>query len=223
MLMSEDGKAAWLYVKAPDIGSMALMDIKEGLDEWVKAEIPPGLFTFTHTGARHIFDKHQGLLVWSLLKSIGLAFLAVSLFMGLVFKDVRMVLISLIPNVVPLLATAAAIGLLNLQLDPKVAIVFTVAFGIAVDDSIHFLTRFRLERRRGLSNNDAIRATFQETGRAIILTTLILFFGFATLLASTFPPTLTIGGLLALTLVVALFADFLLIPVSIRWLLREKK
>lgn len=223
MLLSEDGQAAWLYVKAPDIGSVELMKVKDEMDEWVKNEMQEGMFTFTHTGARHIFDKHQGLLVFSMLKSIALAFLTVSLFMGLVFKNIRVVIISLIPNVVPLLATAAFIGLLGLQLDPKIAIVFTIAFGIAVDDSIHFLSRFKLERDRGLDNRAAIQATFQESGRAIILTTLILFFGFSVLLASSFPPTLTIGGLLALTLLVALVADFLLIPILINWLLPEKK
>lgn len=223
MLLSEDGRKAWLYVKAKDIGSEELMLRKAEMADWVAAEMPPGMFTFTQTGARHIFDKHQGLLVYSLLQSIGVAFITVSLFMGIVFQNVRVVIISLIPNVVPLLATAGLIGLMGLQLDPKIAIVFTVAFGIAVDDSIHFLTRFKLERGRGLSNEAAVRATFEETGRAIILTTLILFCGFAVLLASSFPPTLTIGGLLALTLVVALVADFLLIPVSIRWLLGDGK
>ena len=115
------------------------------------------------------------------------------------------------------MATAGAIGFLGFQLDPKVAIVFTVAFGIAVDDSIHFLSRYKLERNKGFNVDDAIRNTFAETGRAIVITTLILFLGFGALVLSSFPPTFTIGFLLSLTLAVALIGDFLLLPVLIRW------
>ncbi len=221
-VLSEDGRSAWMYTKIPDIGSGPVMDIKEEVSEFAEAELEPGLFRLTHTGARHIFDKHQELLVISLLKSLGLAFLLVSIFMGLIFRNFRVVIISLIPNIIPLLATAALIGALGLELDPKIAIVFTVAFGIAVDDSIHFLSRFKLERDKGQTNAEAISATFDETGRAIIITTLILFAGFGTLLGSAFPPTLIIGLLLSLTLIVALVADFLLIPVLIRWLLKDQ-
>lgn len=221
-VLSEDGRACWIFAKIQDIGSRPVMAIKEDISQWAEENLEPGLFEVTHTGGRHIFDKHQELLVLSLLESLGLAFLLVSLFMGLVFRNIRVVLISLIPNVVPLLITAGLIGVLGLELDPKIAIVFTVAFGIAVDDSIHFLSRFKLERDKGKSNHEAVVATFGETGRAIIITTLILFAGFGTLLGSSFPPTLTIGLLLSLTLIVALLADFLLLPVSIRWLLKEK-
>jgi hypothetical protein len=137
--------------------------------------------------------------------------------MAFLFRNFKMVLISLIPNVVPLIVTAGLIGLLGFELDPKVAIVFTVAFGIAVDDSIHFLARYRIERQKGLDIDQAIEATFQETGKAMIYTTLILFLGFGTLCFSNFPPTFTIGLLLSITLLVALVADFLLLPLGLRW------
>lgn len=218
-LLSVDGKSAWLYAKVTDIGSHELRTLKE--DMVAKFSDNP-YFSFRPTGPRHIFDKHQELLVFSLLKSLGLAIVLVSLFMALVFRDWRMVLVSLIPNLIPLLATAGIIGFLGFQLDPKVAIVFTIAFGIAVDDSIHFLSRYKLERDKGHDQDTALRNTFLETGRAIVVTTLILFFGFGTLVFSAFPPTFTIGLLLALTLLIALVGDFLLLPVSIRWLLPDK-
>ena len=132
-----------------------------------------------------------------------------------------MVFISMVTNVVPLGVTAGLIGLLGFEFDPKVAIVFTVAFGIAVDDSIHFLARFKLERSKGKKVEDAIHATFMETGKAIVITTLILFFGFSILLFSAFPPTYTIGLLLSVTLLVALIADFLLLPVLLRWMIKD--
>lgn len=213
-LLSEDAQKAWLFVKVPDLGSGRLWELK---DEFKAITRDNPYFTMTQTGPRHIFDKHQELLVFSLLKSLGLAILMVSIFMALVFRNWRVVIISLVPNVVPLMATAGAIGFLGFQLDPKVAIVFTVAFGIAVDDSIHFLSRYKLERDKGFDVNTAIHNTFAETGRAIIITTLILFFGFGALVLSSFPPTFTIGFLLALTLAVALAGDFFLLPVFIRW------
>jgi len=218
-LLSEDGKAAWMFAKVTDLGSHELRSLKQDMEEQF-GDNP--IFKFTPTGPRHIFDKHQELLVFSLLKSLGLAMILVSLFMALVFRDWRMVLVSLIPNIVPLIATAGIIGFLGFQLDPKVAIVFTVAFGIAVDDSIHFLSRYKLERDKGFSQDKALHNTFMETGRAIVVTTLILFFGFGTLVFSVFPPTFTIGLLLALTLLIALIGDFLLLPISIRWLIPEK-
>lgn len=214
-LLSKDGKAAWLYIRVPDIGSSELWKLK---DEFAELTQGNPYFRMTQTGARHIFDKHQELLVFSLLKSLFLAVIMVSLFMALIFRSWKVVIISLIPNVIPLMATAGAIGFLGFQLDPKVAIVFTVAFGIAVDDSIHFLSRYKLERDKGLDVNTAIHNTFAETGRAIVITTLILFFGFGALVFSSFPPTFTIGLLLALTLAVALAGDFFLLPVFIRWL-----
>lgn len=219
-MVSADGKSANMYIKVQDIGSAKIAGINAGIDDWIASNVDSTQLKFTHTGHRHIFDKNQERLVGSLLISLGLAFFAVSFFMALVFRNLRMVLVSLVPNIVPLLFTAGLIGLLQLEMDPKIAIVFTIAFGIAVDDSIHFLARFKLEKDKGKSLEDAIKATFLETGKAIVITTLILFFGFASLVLSVFPPTYTIGLLLSVTLALALVADFLLIPLLLRWLIK---
>ena len=155
-ILSEDGRRAWVYVKIPDIGSRNMNQLKSQIQGWTDANLDASVFEIRQTGARHIFDVNQELLVMSLLKSMGIAFVLVSIFMGLIFRDLRIVLISLIPNVVPLIATAGMIGFFGFAMDPKVAIVFTVAFGIAVDDSIHFLSRFKLERDYGNSVDEAI-------------------------------------------------------------------
>ncbi len=219
-LLSEDGKEAWLFINVPDIGSERLWELNEKITA-LTSDNP--YFRITQSGPRYIFDKHQKLLVFSLLKSLGLAVLIVSFFVALVFRNWRFVVISLIPNIIPLVVTAGAMGYLGFQVDPKIAIVFTVAFGIAVDDSIHFLSRYKMERDKGFDINTAIHNTFAESGKPIFLTSLILFFGFGSLVLSSFPPTFTIGFLLSLTLAVALAADFFLLPVLIRWLLSPGK
>lgn len=216
-LLSGDGKTAKLFINLPDIGSGKIRAFNDKLDAWIAQNIDSTKIKFKHTGHRYILDKNQEMLAASLMYSLGFAFLIVAICMALLFKNLKMVLISLIPNIVPLLVTAGLIGILGFQLDPKVAIVFTVAFGIAVDDSIHFLARYRLERAAGKNIDEAIEATFKETGKAMLFTTIILFLGFGTLVFSNFPPTYTIGLLLSITLLVALVADFLLLPLLLRW------
>ena len=124
--------------------------------------------------------------------------------------------IALIPNLFPLLLAGAIIGFVGIELEAGVSVVFAIIFGIAVDDTIHFLSKFNLARRSGKTLEEALHITFKETGKAIIFTTIILFFGFLIMLFSTHPPSITIGLLIASTLVGALICDLTLLPVLIR-------
>lgn len=99
---------------------------------------------------------------------------------------------------------------------------FSIVFGIATDDTIHFLSAFRLCRGRGLSVEDSLQTTLAETGKAMCLSSIILFFSFMVMLFSIRPPSVTVGLLVSVTLAGALFCDLLLVPVLVRWLLREK-
>ena len=114
-------------------------------------------------------------------------------------------------------------GMIGVELEAGIAIVFAIAFGIAVDDTIHFLSKYKLERDKGKSREDALHTTFKETGKAIILTSIILFFGFLVLFFSIHPPSRAIGLLIAVTLISALVADLYLIPVLIRYLTRNSE
>ena len=129
-----------------------------------------------------------------------------------------MVIISLVPNVFPLLLAGALLGFLGIELDAGISIVFAVVFGIAVDDTIHFLSKYQLSRQKGMNMEAALHTTFVETGKAICLTTVILFFGFLVLLFSIHPPSVNIGLLISLTLISALLSDLFLMPPLIRWL-----
>ena len=159
----------------------------------------------------------------SLLKGLGLAFLIVSLLMALLFKNWKMVIISLVPNLVPLMIGAAVIGFLGIELDAPTSVFFAIAFGIAVDDTIHFLSKFRIELSKGFSIEQAVENTFKQTCKAIVLTTVILFFGFFILVTSSYPPTMHIGLLIGITLVSALLSDLFLMPIFIYWFLGKGK
>jgi predicted RND superfamily exporter protein len=110
------------------------------------------------------------------------------------------------------------LGFTGIELEAGVSIVFAIIFGIAVDDTIHFLAKYRLARSRGLNVDDAIHRTFREAGKAIVLTSIVLFFGFLVMLFSIHPPSVTIGLLISLTLASAVLSDLMLIPLMLRWL-----
>jgi hypothetical protein len=177
---------------------------------------------FKRTGTGVIIDKNAEYVRENLLQGLGMAILIVSLIMVLLFRNWKMLIISLVPNVFPLLLAGALLGFLGIELEAGVSIVFAVIFGIAVDDTIHFLSKFKLARDKGLSIEESLRITFLETGKAICLTTVILFFGFMVMLFSIHPPSVVVGLLISLTLFSALIADLALIPVLIRWLIKDE-
>jgi uncharacterized protein len=215
-MLTEDGKIGKLFLNLPNIGSERVALLNDTMDAWIAQNIDSTIVKFRHTGHRYILDKNQMSLAMSMVESLIFDFLVVAICMGLMFRSLRLVLISLVPNIVPLAITAAIVGLMGWEMDPKVAIVFTVAFGIAVDDTIHFLARYYLEKKKGNDNDTAIRITYVETGKAMILTSVVLFFGFGTLVFSDFPPVRVIGVLLCATFAVAILADLLLLPIGLR-------
>ncbi len=221
VLISEDRKKARITSRLNDIGADSIKVLGARIDNWIAENTDPDIAIFQRTGTGLIVDKNSEYVRRSLIQGLGMAILIVSLLMALLFRNAKMLFISLIPNVVPLLLAGALLGFLGIELEAGVSIVFAVIFGIAVDDTIHFLSKYKLARAKGLGIEDSLRITFTETGKAIVLTTVILFFGFLVMLFSIHPPSVTIGLLISLTLFSALISDFLLIPVLIRWILKE--
>jgi predicted RND superfamily exporter protein len=151
-------------------------------------------------------------LIQNLLESLALAFFVIALIMGFLFKSLRIVIISLVPNFLPLLMVAGVMGYLGIALKPSSALVFSVAFGIAVDDSIHFLARYRLGLQMGNTVGEAISNSFKDTGVSMIYTSIILFFGFVIFTASSFGGTEALGLLASSTLAIAMFSNLFLLP-----------
>jgi predicted RND superfamily exporter protein len=155
----------------------------------------------------------------SLLEGLVIASIIVGLLMVVLFKNIKLLIISLIPNLLSLLFAGALLGFLDIPLEASISIVFAIVFGIAVDDTIHFLSRFKQCRASGLDQEESLEKTFQETGKALVITTIVLFFGFMVMLFSIHQPSVTVGLLISFTLLVALVLDLLLLPVIIRKLL----
>lgn len=219
VLLSPDKHFGRLTMKYPDIGSDSGRVLRKQINSWIDRNLDTSTVKFEITGTTEIFDKNNDNVRTSMMQGFGLAFLLVSLLMALLFRNLKMLFISLIPNIIPLLFAGALLGYLGIELDASTSIIFALAFGIAVDDTIHFLSKFKLELSKGKYVREAIRYTYKESGKAICLTTVILVLGFGILITSAYPPTHYIGLLLSAVLVTALLADLFVTPVLIYMLM----
>jgi uncharacterized protein len=214
-IVSEDRQQGRLSGKMGDIGSAAAKVLNTDLLAFVDQEINPDLLTTRLTGSALLLDKNNDFLTRNMLQGLLIAFVAVALIVGFIYRSFAMVLISLIPNIIPLLMIGALLGFTGVTMKISTSLIFTIAFGIAVDDTIHFISKLKLELATGKTLLYALKNTMISTGKAIILTTCILMAGFMTMIASTFNSTFYIGLLISLTLLLAVIADLLLLPVLI--------
>jgi predicted RND superfamily exporter protein len=196
-----------------DIGMLSVRKKNKAYEKFKSEEINTDIVDFRLTGTAHLLDKNMSNLSRSLFLGLGLAVGIVSLIMGLIYRSFRIILIALIPNILPLLMLGALLGFAGVELKVSTAVVFTISFGIAVDDTIHFMSKLKLELSKGKSLMVAIKRTFLSTGRAIVLTTIILVAGFLMLLFSSFNSTFYLGLLISCTLIFALISDLLFLPV----------
>jgi predicted RND superfamily exporter protein len=170
-------------------------------------------FQITVTGTTPIFIKGNRYLVENLRLSLIVAFIVIACVMGVLFFNLRMIIISLVPNMIPLIITAGVMGFLGVPLKPSTALIFSIAFGISVDDTIHFLAKYRQEL---FANNFfvpiALNKTIKETGKSMIYTSIVLFAGFIVFIASDFGGTVALGSLTSATLLVAMLTNLLVLP-----------
>ncbi len=169
--------------------------------------------TVKYTGMAYLIDKNNETLASTLMWGLVIAFVTVGFIMGGIFKSFKMVVITLIPNVLPLVMVGGVMGYLGIDLKVSTSIIFTIAFGIAVDDTIHYVSKLKMELDKGRTLVYAIKRTTISTGKAIVLTSLILISGFFALIFSDFASTYYIGLLVSLTLVFAVLSDLFLLPV----------
>ncbi|MFU8811334.1 MAG: efflux RND transporter permease subunit [Balneolaceae bacterium] len=202
-----------------DAGSKRINQIRDSVGAYMGEHFTDQEITITGTTilSADLTDKIVFSLAWSIL----IAIVAISLIMTVLFQNVRMIFISMIPNLIPLIVVAGIVGYAGVDIKPSTAVIFTIALGIAVDDSIHFLARFRIEYLRSGAMFPALSATTIRTGRAIIITSLILIAGFGTLITSAFTSTAMMGALVCATIFAALISDLFLLP-SLFYKLRPK-
>ena len=202
-----------------DVGSKRINEMRDSISVYLSENFPNEEITLT--GTTILSADLTNKIVYSLAWSILIAVLAISIIMTLLFRNLYMVIISLIPNLIPLLAIAGVMGYFNVDIKPSTAVIFTIALGIAVDDSIHYLARFRIEHMRTGALFASVTTTTVQTGRAIIVTSLILIAGFGTLITSAFTSTAMMGILVCSTIAAALVSDLFILP-SLFYLIKPK-
>ncbi|MGQ7946170.1 efflux RND transporter permease subunit [Flavobacterium sp. WC2509] len=198
-----------------------MRDDNGGVMPIVEAEIrkkadkifPPDRYNVIITGKALVFQKGTGYLLDNLLSSLVFAFFLTALLIGFMFRSFKMILVSIIPNLLPLLLTAGIMGFFDIPLKPSTILVFGIAFGLSVDDTVRFLAQYREE----LKKNDwkirkSVYATFNDAGLSMFYTSIVLFFGFSVFMLSSFGGTIALGGLVSLTLLFGMLSNLMLLP-----------
>jgi predicted RND superfamily exporter protein len=196
--------------KVHNVTGKEMLRAEKEFTEKIKSENFP--FSFAVTGSARLIDINIHNLTLNLAYGLLLGFVIVCIIIGIIFKSLRVAFIGLLPNIFPLLAAGAVLGYFGIPLKTSTAIIFTIGFGIAVDDTIHFLSRLKIEMGLGKPFYEALKITFTGTGKAMALTTIVLVAGFIPLTVSGFLATFYLGLLLSLLLLVALAADIFLLP-----------
>ena len=207
------GQYARITTFMKDIGTDKMERIEEDLQNKINKVFPKDRYEVTMTGKALVFQKGTKYLVRNLVISLTLAIVLISIFMAYMFRSVRMIAVSLVPNLLPLLITAGLMGYLGVPIKPSTILVFSIAFGISVDDTIHFLAKYRQELQ---ANHWKIRKSvygaLRETGVSMFYTSIVLFFGFSVFTISSFGGTVALGGLVSATLLFAMLSNLLLLP-----------
>jgi len=209
------GQKIRVSLKVADIGSKKLHILIDSIIKPKVEEIfePNESLRYHITGTTPLFIKGNRFLIENLRTSLMIAFILIAIIMAILFRNHKVVIISFIPNLIPLIFTGALMGYFGIPLKPSTALIFTIAFGISVDDSIHFLAKYRQELLHSkLSVKDAISVSIRETGASMIYTSIILFFGFIIFAFSNFEGTIMLGLLTSMTLLFAMLTNLILLP-----------
>lgn len=220
-IVDSSGYACRISAKFKDLGSAETALLNEKLQAFISNAGLDQRFDLEITGAAHLIDRNNAYMVENMLQGFAFSIALISVLTFMVHRSWRMVLIFLLPNLVPLLVVSGFMGWMGIELKTATSLVFSIAFGIATDDTIHFISRLKLELQTGKSILYAFKRTYIETGKPILLTTFILAGGFSTLLLSNFQSIWYFGFLICITVLVALLADLFLLPVMLFWIYKK--
>jgi len=196
-----------------NLGTKEMELVYGGLDKTLDRLFPKEQYTTYTTGKALLFLKGTEYLITNLMISLLLAILLISLFMAYLFRSFRMIVISLIPNILPLIITAGIMGFVGIPIKPSTILVFSIAFGISVDDTIHFLAKYRQELvLHQWKIKVSVYGALKETGVSMFYTSIVLFFGFSIFTVSDFGGTIALGALVSITLLLAMLSNLVLLP-----------
>ncbi|MDA0678304.1 MAG: MMPL family transporter, partial [Bacteroidetes bacterium] len=212
-MMDKEKRRVRLSLMMKDVKTSRMEEIEEDLSRSIAKLFPSERYEVALTGKALLYLKGTRYLVNNLVISLLLAILLISILMAYLFRSVQMIVISLVPNLLPLLITAGIMGFLGVPIKPSTILIFSIAFGISVDDTIHFLAKYRQE----LVLNDwqikkSVFAALKETGVSMFYTSIVLFFGFSVFMISNYGGTKALGGLISATLLFAMLANLVLLP-----------
>lgn len=212
-IASEDGRVARISGRMRDEGGYIHRQRDRDLQQLLASLSSPAVFK--QTGMAYLIDLNNEKLSAQLIGGLSLAFALIGGIMAWVFGNWRMILIAMVPNIFPLLFIGGFMAVSGIDIKVSTAIIFTIAFGIAVDDTIHVLGKLRIELRKGRSLPYAMKRSVIGTGKAVIITSIMLCSGFIALILSDFASVFYMGLLVSLTLALAVVADLLLLPVLV--------
>jgi uncharacterized protein len=219
--ISKDLKTTRINGKMADIGNVKVSALNEDFYKFQAIKLQ--FINCKITGTATLIDKNNKYISTNMAQGLGIELVIIFAIVLYMFKSMRMSIIAVIPNLVPMIFIAGLMGFAGVNLKVSTAIVFNIAFGIAVDDTIHFITKLKQERAKNKSMLYALKRTILTKGKAIIHTTIMLSLGFLTLTVSNFLSTFYLGLLMSLTLVLAVLGDLFLLPaLIINFATREK-
>ena len=196
-----------------DIGTEKMAIIEQKLRTEINKVFPKDRFNVTLTGKAYVFQKGTSYLIGNLIESLVFAIFLIVLLMIYLFRSYKMVLASVLTNILPLIITSGLMGYLGIPLKPSTILVFSIAFGISVDNAIQFMAKYKHDL---IETDGQIRlsifSALRETGISTFYTSIVLIIGFATFTLSSFSGTIALGGLISVTLLFAMFANLLVLP-----------
>ncbi|MDI1353393.1 MAG: MMPL family transporter [bacterium] len=218
-----DGLSTRISAKVKDMGSAKINEHNKQLMQFIAHHTDTNLLSFKITGAAQLMDRNNEYMVSNMANGFLFSIFVIGLLTFFLHRSWRMMVVFLLPNLIPLLVVAGVMGFAGIELKAATSLIFSIAFGIATDDTIHFISRLKLELGYGKSLLYAFKRTYFETGKPIILTTFILVGGFVSLMTSNFESTFYFGFLICITIVVAVLADIFLLPVLLFLVYRKKE
>ncbi|MFL5753651.1 MAG: MMPL family transporter, partial [Bacteroidia bacterium] len=207
-----------------DVGSKRIKELVAEIRPKVDSIFSPKEYKVSLTGHSLVFLKSNDYLLYNLMESLIIEILLIAIVGMALFRSVRIIVLSKLPCLIPLIITAGVMGFLDIRFKPSTILIFSIAFGISSDGTIYFLTKYRQElRKQGGNPFQAISEAIKDTGLSMIYTSVILFFGFSIFSVSSFGGTAALGVLISLTLIMSLITNLVLLPAILLSIANKKQ
>ena len=221
--MDSNRQQARISVSMADVGSKRLPEILQAAEVKSREIFDTSRYTVQFTGTSITFLEGSSFIIHGLMESIMWAFLFITLCMLFLFKSFKILIASLIPNIIPLIITAGVMGWAGVPLKPSTVLIFSIALGIAIDITIRFLVNYKQElQTHSASAESVVIATIHKTGISILYTSMVLIAGFVIFCFSGFGGTRALGWLTSLTLILATVTNLVFLPALLLSLLKKR-